>query len=253
MSETETPPDQIEICPECGSPLMTPKALPLNAGVDICPACGQTLLATTVLTIYGPDTNPDELLAKIAAYLSERERLQTRCEQEHQSPTFDEAVDLVKLYQWPNLETPAAWSIHRVVEDCVKAEDGREMLVEKDVQGRLEFWQDKSRGSWDRFLVQEGLEESAKRVPDHRLAIEIFQRLASKGGRLNRPPGRYYAGINQGRDLGIISVIKDLERMGMNAARNEETKVPHSACDAVAEVLEMTYAAVETVWKGRNR
>ena len=64
MSETETPPDRIEICPECDLPLMTPKALPLNAGVDICPACGQTPLATTVLTIYGPDTNPEKLFGE---------------------------------------------------------------------------------------------------------------------------------------------------------------------------------------------
>ena len=161
----------------------------MSVEAGACPACGQAPLAADVQSLYGLDANLGEYRRKLIEYRSELARLQERLREEGLSPSYQEAVDLVNLYPWPNPEHPEAWATFGLVLDCVKEEDGRQVLVEEHVQEWLEVWQDEDVGSWDRFSVQEALEESAKRVPDHPFATEIFERLES--GRLNRPSGRY--------------------------------------------------------------
>ena len=235
-----------EMCPQCGLPVTAPRNPPMSMEAGVCPACGQAPLEVDMRNVYGSDTNRDELRTKLKRYLSEVTRFDTRREQGGQSPSFQEAVDLVNLYPWPNPENSTAWATFGLVLDCVEEEDGREVLVEEHVQKWLEVWQDEDVGSWDRFWVQEALEESAKRVLDHPLATEIFQRLAN--GRLNRPRGRCDPRTDEVRNTSIVTVIGHLQSLGMKPTRNDASP-PYSACDAVAAVVGLKYDRVKGIWK----
>ena len=251
MSETENSPEPTEPCPQCGLPGTAPRNPPMSVEVGVCPACGQAPLAADVQSLYGPDTNPGEHRRKLTEYRSELARLQERLREEGLSPSYQEAVDLVQLYPWPDPEDPKAWATFGLVLDCVGGEDGRQVLIEEHVQKWLAVWQDESERKWDRFWVQEALEESAKRVPDHPLATEILERLES--GRLNRPSGRYDPRKNEVRDVHILKVLDDLVDLDMNPTRHLSGPKEETACDAVATArgLFLSYTGVESVWRRR--
>ena len=251
MSETENSPEPTEPCPQCGLPGTAPRNPPMSVEVGVCSACGQAPLAADVQSLYGPDTNPGEHRRKLTEYRSELARLQERLREEGLSPSYQEAVDLVQLYPWPDPEDPEAWATFGLVLDCVEEEDGRQVLIEEHVREWLEVWQDESERKWDRFWVQEALEEIARRVPDHPLATEILERLES--GRLNRPSGRYDPRKNEVRDVHILKVLDDLVDLDMNPTRHLWGPKEESACDAVATArgLFLSYTGVESVWKRR--
>lgn len=251
MSETETPSEPTKRCPQCGLPVTAPRNPPMSVEVGVCSACGQAPLAADVQSLYGPDTNLGEHRRKLIGYSSELTRVQERPKEEGLPPSYQEAVDLVNLYPWPNPEDPEASATFGLVLDCVKEEDGRQVLIEEHVRKWLEVWQDESERKWDRFWVQEALEESARRVPDHPLATEIFQRLES--GRLNRPSGRYDPRTNEVRDLHVLKVLDDLVGLGIKPTRYLWGLKGESACDAVATArgLFLSYTGVESVWKRR--
>ena len=143
-----------------------------------------------------------------------------------------------------------------LVSSCVVVRvDGQERLVVEPIQALLEVWQDEEEEHWERFRAQEALEIIVDLgQKDHLLIIDILQRLNSE--RLNRPRGRYDPRTNDVRDMSIIDIIGDLQRLGIPAARNDASQDDagwgNSACDAVAKALGMTYTAVETVWKRRE-
>ena len=56
--------------------------------------------------------------------------------------------------------------------------------------------------------------------------------------------------VNTLRDKAIVATIERLEAEGMAATRNEASK-PESACDAVAEAINLSYKGVLDVWKKR--
>ena len=210
MSGTETPPEPIEWCPQCGSPVMTPANVPMSVDVGMCPTCGQSPMAAVVQDLYGPDTNLGEHRRKLIEYLSELTRLQERPKEEGLPPSYQEAVDLVKRYPWPDPEDPEAWATFGLILHCVIWVDGQRMLIEERIRELLEAWQDESERKWDRFWVQEALEKiAAQAQKDHPLTVEIFQRLAS--GRLNRPRGRCDPRTDEVRNTSVVTVIGHLQ------------------------------------------
>ena len=246
--------DTPEICPECGSPVTTPRNRPLSVEDGVCPTCGQNLQAGGVQAVDGPDTSPDELSRRIEEYGSELARLQTRRKQTGQRLSHEEAVKLVRQFPWLDPESPEDCADVALAFYCVIWVDGQAMLIEEHIQQLFEAWQDENAESWERFQAQEALKELVQlqgTQKDHPLIAEIIQRL--ENGRLNRPSGRYDPRTSEIRYLNIISAIMDLQRLGVNPARNEVTDEHHSACDAVADARDMSYDTVETVWKRRER
>ncbi len=218
---------------------------------ETCPeAIDEQALAAAAQNVYGPDTNLHEIGRRLSEYLLELTRLQTRWEEERLCPSFEEAVALVKRYQWPNPEHPEALAVAALISHCMVEVDGREMLIEDRIRELLEVWQDEKESKWDRFWTQEALETiAAQAQKDHPLTVEIVQRLAS--GHLNRPIGRCDPRTDEVRNTSIVTVIGHLQSLGMKPARNEVSSL-HSACDAVAKARGLTYTTVETVWKRRK-
>ena len=218
---------------------------------ETCPeAIDEQALAAAVQNVYGPDTDLHEIGRRLHEYLSELTRLQTRWEEERLRPSFEEAVALVKRYQWPNPENPEAWAVAALISHCMVQVDGRHMLVEEHVQDLFEIWEDDKGNKWDRFWAQAALEVIADQAQkDHPLIVEIFQRLAS--GRLNRPRGRCDPRTDEVRNTSVVTVIGHLQSVGMNPTRNEVSP-EHSACDAVAEATDLELPTVETIWKRRT-
>ena len=241
MSGLETRPEAIEICSQCGWPVMTPLNRPLSVGADPCPTCGQIPLDAIVEKVY-PGTTVAEVAKQVYEYRSERARLRTRWEQEGQPVSFREAVALIKQFPWPDPKTPEAWADFGLV---MYGEDS------EWIQTLLDIWHDENETHGDRFWAQEALAMIAKRVPEHPRTVEILARLAS--GSLNRPRGREKR-TNIVRDMHIVRAITHLQGQGMNATRNDASP-EHSACDAVAEALgleEQEHERIKTVWKRRT-
>ncbi len=244
---------------EGDSPVKTPGNPPLNVESGVYPAGGQSPLITVIQSLYGSDTNLDEHGRRIFEYQSELARLQIRFEQEGQRSSFEEAKNLVRQFPWRNPKDTESWADFGLVLHGVTVEDGRVRLREEGIQQLLEAWQDEEAERWERYRAQQALETIANLAQeafetivdlsqeDHLLIDDILQRLAR--GRLSRPPGRYDQRTHDVRDLNIIELISDLQRLGMRASRNDASPNKHSACDAVADVLEMDYTAVEAVWK----
>ena len=240
MSEMETRPEAIEICSQCGWPVMTPPNRPLSVGADLCPTCGQIPLDVIVEKVYGPGITVAEVARQVYEYRSELARLRTRWKQDGQPVSFQEAVALIKQLPWPDPKTPEAWADFGLV----MYGEGSEWI-----QTLLDIWHDENETHGDRFWAQEALAMIAKRVPEHPLAVGILQRLAS--GRLNRPRGGHDKRMYIVRDVNILRAINQLQSLGMRATRNDASP-EHSACDVVAKVRKLPYSTVETVWKRRK-
>ena len=240
---------------EGNSPVKTPRNPPHKMETGVSPPHGHETLTAVIQSLYDPDTSLDEHYRKISEYRSELKRLRTRLEQEGQCPSFQEALNLVRRYPVPNPKDAERIANFGLVSSCVVRVDGQERLVVEPIQALLEVWQDEEAEHWERFRAQEALEIIVDLgQKDHLLIIDILQRLNSE--RLNRPRGRYDPRTNDVRDMSIIDIIGDLQRLGIPAARNEASQDDagrgNSACDVVAKALEMEHTAVETVWKRRE-